>query len=256
MGSALIRGLISSGFANPEDICLYDLAADAVAALLRETRVASKTSISEVIKASDIVVLAIKPQVIEDVLAEAAKASPEGRLFVSIAAGIPTKRIENLLPGNIRVIRVMPNAAAMVGESIASISAGTFASAEDVALAAAMFRAVGESLIVPEGLVDRVTAISGSGPAYFFLLAESLIAAAMKIGFSKEQSDVLVRQTFIGSAKMLAKTGERPEDLRAMITSPNGTTEAAVNIFEKEGFSMTVSNAVQAALDRAAELGR
>lgn len=255
MGSALARGIISSGFANLEDTYIFDVSATAVESLALQTGAQVAGSIAELVDLCDVTVLAVKPQVIDGVIEEVERSFTKDDLLISIIAGVTTVRLESSLPQGSRVVRAMPNAPAMVGAGMAAVCAGADATHEDVGFAVGLLASVGESVVVEESLIDAVTAISGSGPAYFFLLVEAMMAAGCEQGLKTEVAAKLVSQTFFGSAKMLVDTGESPMDLRAMITSPGGTTEAALNIYKKEGFENMVSKAVEAAVGRARELG-
>lgn len=255
MGSALIRGIVSSGFAMPEDIYVHDIVKDAVEALSSKLGINAVESITEIAESVDVIIIAVKPQIVDEVLTKIADRISSDILIVSIAAGITTFGIESRV-GKASVVRVMPNAPALVGDGITAISGGSSASRDDVDYACGLFSAVGKTLVVSEDLIDQVTAVSGSGPAYFYLLTEALTSAAVTIGLTEEHARLLAEQTFIGSAALLKDGRNSPRELRALVTSPKGTTEAAVSMLEKEGFEKIVSNAVQAALQRARELGR
>lgn len=195
---------------------------------------------------TDVLVLAIKPQVAPHALP--ALAAFDG-LVVSIMAGVTTAKIDALLGGGKRVVRVMPNTPMLLGRGACGIAAGASATADDVATARALFETAATVVEVPESLMDAVTAVSGSGPAYLFYLAEHLIAAGEAVGLSPADADALVRQTLLGAAEMLA-AGESPAELRRRVTSPGGTTAAAIEAFEDAGTPAIVKRAVTAARDR------
>lgn len=209
------------------------------------------------VKFADIVILAVKPQAIGEILKnEICCGMSKNKLLISLAAGVTTEYIESVVGKDIPVVRAMPNMAARIGEAVTSISPGKAANAEDMRQAFEVFSAIGDVVEVDEKLVDAVTAVSGSGPAYFFYLAESLVEAAQKLGLDKEQAEKLVFKTALGSAKLLEALGEGPEALRKKVTSKGGTTEAAFTIFETKKFKDTVIDAVKAAYDRSKEISR
>lgn len=197
---------------------------------------------------SDIIILAIKPQNMDAVLDEI---KGTNKPVISIAAGITTRRIEKKL-GKVPVIRVMPNTPLLVGMGMSAICLGRYAKDRHIRLADKIFSSMGKVVITKESVMDAVTAISGSGPAYVYLFIESLIRSARGLGLSKE----LVLQTLKGAIVLLEKTGKSPEELRKQVTSPGGTTEAALKVFQKEGFSRIIDKAVNAACKRAKELSR
>jgi pyrroline-5-carboxylate reductase len=225
---------------------------------------------NEVVKFADVVILAVKPKDIEALLrGEICCGASKNKLLISIAAGITTKYIENIVGKDVPVIRVMPNMAATIGESISSISAGRAVKPGDMELAREIFLTIGDVAEVDEKLVDAVTAISGSGPAYFFYFVEALIEAAMKAGLDEETASKLALKTFSGSAKLLEEvihSSSAPlkvrycclrEDVRNLIVkvaSKGGTTEAAIKIFESKKFKNIIKDAVRAAKARSKEL--
>jgi pyrroline-5-carboxylate reductase len=208
-----------------------------------------------VVKYSDIIIIAVKPKDFESVLKHevCCGISPK-KLIISIAAGITTKHIEDIVGKDVPVIRVMPNMAAIIGEAISSISAGTSAAKEHMKMARKIFSMIGEVIEIEEELVDAVTAISGSGPAYFFYLTEMLIDAARELKLDKNIAEKLVTKTAIGSMKLLEALKEEPARLRRRVTSKGGTTEAALRVFEERGLKRIVEDAVIAAWRRSIEL--
>ena len=212
---------------------------------------------NEVVKFADVIILAIKPKDFENLLkTEVCCGVSKDKLLISIAAGITTKYIEDIVGKDIPVVRVMPNMAATIGEAISSISAGSAVSVEDMKLAKEIFSTIGDVAEVDEKMVDVVTAVSGSGPAYFFYLVESLIDAAIKSGLDKETAKKLVIKTALGSAKLLEILKEEPTTLRERVTSKGGTTEAALKIFESKKLKNIIKDAVGAAMKRSKELSR
>jgi pyrroline-5-carboxylate reductase len=198
-------------------------------------------------------VIAVKPQDIESLLAELDGALAPLQTVISIAAAIPTALIERHL-GDVRVVRAMPNTPAAVHEGIAGLAAGSHAAEEDMARAEEVLAHLGRSVRVDESYMDAVTAVSGSGPAYFALLAESMIEAGILLGLSREVSTDLVVQTMLGTAKLLRDEKMHPVELREMVTSPGGTTIAAIRELEQAGVRAAFLNAIQAAMDRSREL--
>ncbi|MCU1634835.1 MAG: pyrroline-5-carboxylate reductase [Cryobacterium sp.] len=201
-----------------------------------------------------IVVVAVKPTMVPDLLGEIADALKPGTLVVSVAAGVPIATFERLLPESVTVIRSMPNTPAFVGKAVTGVSAGTRSSREDLDLATALFETVGDVLVVPEDKLDALSTISGSGPAYVFYLIEQLTATAVSKGFSPEEAALLVNGTFVGAAELLVASGKSPAELRRQVTSPRGTTERAVAELEKADLKAVFDTATDAALARAREL--
>jgi pyrroline-5-carboxylate reductase len=206
--------------------------------------------VADVVKVADVVVLAVKPQDLPDVLAELRTLSIHKKLIISIAAGVTTGSIEKKL-GGAKVVRVMPNLPAMVGQGMSGLCRGKKATSKDVAVAKSLFEAIGCAVIVPEKMMDAVTAVSGSGPAYVFLMVESWMNAARKLGLSEKEARVLVYQTLAGSVQMLLKSQDPAGALRLKVTSKGGTTQAATDVFMKKNISGMFEAALKAARDRA-----
>lgn len=201
-----------------------------------------------------IVVVAVKPVMVPALLTEIADALEPGTLVISVAAGVTIATFESLLPEAVHVIRSMPNTPAIVGQAVTGLSAGTRSTAEDLDLARALFDTVGDVLVVPEGKLDALSTISGSGPAYVFYLIEQLTATAIDKGFTPEEAATMVNGTFLGASSLLAVSDKSPAELRRLVTSPNGTTERAVWELEKGGLKELFDTATDAALVRAREL--
>ena len=212
--------------------------------------------VPEVVKAAEIVILAVKPQDFPELLAEFATLPLRGKLFISIAAGITTKFIERALQQPVRVVRVMPNLPALIGEGMTALTRGQRALPRDIKVAEGIFKSVGETVVVKESMMDAVTAVSGSGPAYVFLFTECLMKAARKLGFSDGETRTLAYNTLLGSAHMLAQSSESAEALRFKVTSKGGTTQAATEIFIKKDIAGIFEAALKAARDRAKALAK
>jgi pyrroline-5-carboxylate reductase len=251
IGESLIAGLVSSGWRDLVATARRDERLDE----LRERYGVRVTrSNAEAVQGADIVVIAVKPQDIDALLSEIAGAVVPGQTVLSIAAAIPTSAIEARLGDGVPVVRAMPNTPATVHEGMAGIAAGSHAREEDLARAEELLAHVGRSVRVAESYMDAVTAVSGSGPAYFALLAESMIEAGILLGLSREISTDLVVQTMLGTAKLLRDGKMHPVELRESVTSPGGTTIAAIRELEQAGVRAAFLNAIQAAMQRSKEL--
>lgn len=253
MGETLLAGLIRAGY-DVDSLAVGEKRAER-ADELRATygvRVVSNVEAA----AADTVLLVVKPQDMTGVLAEIAGVLRPGQLLVSLAAGITTALIEKQVPAGVAVVRVMPNTPALVDAGMAAISAGSAATEEHLARAEALLAATGRVLRVPEVQQDAVTAVSGSGPAYVFLVVEAMIDAGASLGLPRETATELTLQTLTGAAKLLTETGELPEVLRARVTSPNGTTAAALAQLEGHDLRGAFLAAMEAARDRSVELAQ
>lgn len=251
IGEALLRGLISAGATD----IVATVRSDARAAeLAGRHRIEVTTSNADAVAEAAIVVVAVKPQDIDALLEEIRDALRPEHTVITVAAAITTAHIEERLPEGIPVVRAMPNAPSMVHEGMAGITAGRHATGEHLALAEDVLSHLGRVVRVSESAMDAVTAISGSGPAYFALLAEAMIEAGLLLGLSREISTQLVVQTMLGTAKQLRDEGMHPVELREAVTSPGGTTIAAIRELEQAGVRAAFLNAIQAAMTRAREL--
>ncbi len=210
----------------------------------------------ELVRRSDVVILAVKPQILPRVLKEIAPEAKHPKLFISVAAGVPLAVLEHHLPAPARVIRTMPNVAAIVGAAATGLAAGAQASPEDLQLAEGLFGAVGLTAVVEEEQLDAVTGLSGSGPAYIFLVIEALSDAGVKVGLSRHIAQRLAAQTVLGAAKLLLETGRHPGELKDMVTSPGGTAIAGLHTLEAGGLRTTLIDAVEAATERSRALGK
>lgn len=255
MAEALMRGLLHpSGVVAPDHVCASDVSKERLAFLRDKYGITTCQTNVEVVKSSEIIILAVKPQIIQAVLQEIVAHVDEKELIISIAAGVKIDVIQAVLEPT-RVVRVMPNIAALVHAAITALSPGKYATEDDVKITSEIFNAVGETVVVEEKLMDAVTGLSGSGPAYIFHIINALADAGVKVGFSREVALKLARQTVFGSAKMAIETGEHPMKMRDMVTSPGGTSIAGIHVFEQEGLTATIMNAVEAATRRSQELG-
>ncbi|WP_434316350.1 pyrroline-5-carboxylate reductase [Leifsonia sp. P73] len=203
---------------------------------------------------AELVIVAVKPGMVPDLLHEIADSLTPGAIVVSVAAGVTIKTFESLLPPSVIVVRSMPNTPAVVGKAVTGISPGTRTEPDDLALVRALFETVGEVVEVPESQLDALSTISGSGPAYVFFLVEALTAAAIEKGFTPEQARTLVNGTFLGASELLVSSGEDPAELRRRVTSPNGTTERAIAVLADADLPALFTRATSAALARAREL--
>ncbi len=255
MSSALIEGLISSGTCAATAIRASDTRADALSALAGRHGFTAAESNAAAARDAEIVVLGVKPQVFAPVLAELAGALAHGPLVISIAAGVPIAAIEAKLGRGVRVVRAMPNTPALVAAGATAIASGAHAGASDLDLAETLFRSVGTVVRVEERYMDAVTALSGSGPAYVFLLVEALSEAGVRAGLPSDVAAALAAQTVYGAGKLLHRSSEPPATLRRNVTSPGGTTQAGIERLEARGLRDIVSDAVLAATRRGAELG-
>jgi pyrroline-5-carboxylate reductase len=251
MTEALVSGLVDG---QAGDIVVTDVRPERLEYFRSKFRVAGVANNREAVREAGVVVLAVKPQVMSEVLADLKGAIPADAVVVSIAAGITTSRIEAELGGSPKVVRVMPNTPALVKRGAAGICAGRYALDADVAKAETIFRAVGVAVRVTEADIDAVTAVSGSGPAYLFYVMEAMLEAAGRMGLDAGTARLLVEQTFAGAVEMVARTGDEPEELRRRVTSKGGTTEAALKVFECKGIKSSIIEAMLAAQNRSREL--
>jgi pyrroline-5-carboxylate reductase len=256
MGTAIVRGLVAAQVIAPEDITALDVEETQLEKVAADPGVNTTTDLEVLASASDAIVLAVKPQSMEGLLHDLARHVGASHLIISIAAGISTSFMEKRLGDEVRVVRVMPNTPAMVRAGATALCRGSRATDEDMELAVHLFSALGTTLVVDEVQMDAVTAVSGSGPAYFFYLVEKITKAGIEQGLSEKEASELARQTLYGAGKLLRETGVAPEELRARVTSKGGTTAAAVAIFDKADLGGIVCKAVSAAAARSKELGK
>jgi len=255
MGSAILQGLISTGTLPPDKALIFDVAEERREAA-GKMNVKSADSPEALAGAADILLLAVKPQSMAEALEQVKPGLKPDALVISIAAGISSGYIRERLGQNVRVVRVMPNTPALVKTGAAGIAMAENCTEADKAAAAAIFGAIGIAEFVPETLMDAVTALSGSGPAYFFFMVESLVQAAQAHGLEAREAANLAAQTLLGAGRLLVESGEAPSVLRERVTSKGGTTAAALEAFRAGGFEKVISAGVDAAVARSKELGK
>jgi len=254
IGEALLRGFLSGGWREPSEIVVTVRDEERARELEKRHGVKATTSNAEAVAGARLVVVAVKPQDFDVLFDEIGGLLTPEQTVLSVAAAIPTSAIESRIGAGVPVVRAMPNRPATVHEGIAGVCPGAHADDEHLKLAEEALSHVGRVVHVPERYMDAVTAVSGSGPAYFALLAEAMIEAGILLGLSREVSTTLVVQTMFGTAKQLRDLGMHPVELRESVTSPGGTTIAAIRELEQAGVRAAFLNAIQAAMDRAREL--
>lgn len=256
MGDALVSGLIGSGSSKPKNIICSDVRKDKLDKIKSNYKVRTTTSNLKAVSEADVVIYAVKPQLMASVLIETRSKLDMSKLVISIAAGVPLAAMESCIEKDMRLIRVMPNIAAAVKEAATAIAAGAHATREDVKLAMEIFNSIGKCIFLKENyLMDAITGLSGSGPAYIFLIVDALADAGVKMGLSRQDSLFLAAQTVLGAAKLLMETQEHPGQLKDKVTSPGGTAIAGLATLESGGLRTTLINAVEAATNRSKELG-
>jgi pyrroline-5-carboxylate reductase len=255
MGEAILKGLIAAQLIKLQQITVTDVI-EARLAYLRETyAVRALTDNAKAVAHADLIVLAVKPQDMVQTIQGIAPAVDDQKVVISIAAGVPIAKIEAAFAKPIRIVRVMPNTPALVLAGAAGLCAGSHARSEDLAVARTLFDALGKTVVVSEYLMDAVTGLSGSGPAYIFVLIEALADGGVKMGLTREAALTLAAQTVYGSAKLLLDTGLHPGELKDRVTSPAGTTIAGLHALEERAFRGAVIEAVERATLRSRELG-
>lgn len=252
MGEALITTLITSG-ASPSEIYIADKRVDRVSELVRSYGVKA-ADVAGIVKRCGVILLLVKPQDLESLLDEYGKGIKSDALVVSFVAGKRTDFVESRLNGEISVIRVMPNTPILLGRGMSAISTGKFASEQDMQFVRNFLESSGKVIFIDESLQDAVTSLSGSGPAYFFSFVEAMTAAGQELGLTSDEAKTLATQTIIGAAAMLEKSGKSAATLRENVTSPKGTTAAALKVFEENNLTRIVLEAMTAARDRSVEL--
>lgn len=259
MGGAILSGLLQPSVTVDGGIRVTNRT-EAKAALLRSDAVLSYATEQDpaanlaAVAGASIVIVAVKPSMVPDLLREIADALDPGTVVVSVAAGVTIETFESILPESVSVLRAMPNTPAIVGKGVTGLCAGTRSSTEDLGVASALFATVGEVVVVPESKIDALSTISGSGPAYVYYLIEELTRTAVDLGFTPEQAATMVNGTFLGAAELLVSSGKTPQELRRQVTSPKGTTERAIAELEKADLKSLFDRATAAALARAKEL--
>ena len=256
MGEALAMGMVNSAYAKVDEVVIAEPLAER-AEYLRETSGFQVVSAgAEAAPEAGKVVIAVKPQVLDVVLDGLKHALAHRPLLISVVAGAPTSRFTGILGDEARIVRVMPNTPALVGEGAAGLCAGGGTSEADLSQAKQLLESVGKAVVLPESLMDAVTGLSGSGPAYVFQFIEALADGGVRAGLPREEAMLLAAQTVLGSARMLLETGEHPGRLKDMVASPGGTTIAGLHALENGGLRSAVMDAVNAAARRSEELGR
>ncbi len=255
MGSAMVRGMLRANVVSPARITLSNHKKAKLKTLKKELGIRVTDDNAQAVQKADVVILAIKPQILPGVLSEIKDQACNGALFLSVAAGIPTSLIENLLGGKTRVIRAMPNIAAAVGEAATALCPGKFARKKDMRLARQLFETCGTVQEIKEELMDAVTGLSGTGPMYVFIIIEALSDAGVRMGLAREDATRLATQSVLGAARMVQETGQHPIYLKDLVTSPGGTAINALYSMEKTGLRAVLMEAVETATVRSRELG-
>ena len=262
MGGAILAGLRGPGehTSGPITVTMNSVASaatfadsdDVVAYAAEETADANRWAV----RGAQLVILAVKPWLVHDVLREVADDLEPNAILVSVAAGVTTASMEALVPASVSVVRAMPNTPANIGRGVTGVAGGASASAHAVDTVRRLFQTVGAVIVLGEERIDALTAVSGSGPAYLFLFVEEFTAAAERLGFSKEEARVLVQGTVMGATELLSRSTEEPAELRRQVTSPNGTTERAVEVLQSGEWGALFDRAFAAAIARAQELAQ
>jgi pyrroline-5-carboxylate reductase len=256
MAGALIRGLIQSHSVTPDQLVASDVKAERLSELAEKHAIKTTEDNAALVRDCDLVVISVKPQIVDRILGSIADNLKEGALTISIAAGVPIDALEARLPAKARVVRAMPNTAAIALAGATAIAPGAHATKADLDHAKALFEAVGRCVVLDESLLDAVTGLSGSGPAYVMLMIEALADGGVKVGLGRDTALLLAAQTVYGAAKLQLDTGEHPGRLKDMVTSPGGTAIAGLHTLEAGGLRRTLIDAVEAAAERSAELGQ
>ncbi|MDD2552998.1 MAG: pyrroline-5-carboxylate reductase [Desulfotomaculaceae bacterium] len=254
MGEALVSGLFRAGLVAPSQVYISDTSEQRREQLGQKLGVNTTADNCTVTRKADIIIISVKPYVAASVLKEIAAVARPEQIYISIAAGVTISQIESCLAGTIPVVRVMPNTPCLVGEGASAISAGRYAGEESIKVAMAVFNASGKAVEVPESLLDCVTGLSGSGPAYMYLVLESLIDGAVRLGLPGDLARELAAQTMLGAAKMVLETAEHPAKLKNMVTTPGGTTAAGLFALEEGALRSVLMKAVAEATRRSQEM--
>ena len=255
MAEAMMKGLLAAGVVKADKIAGSDPRRERVEELKGKYGIHATTHNEDVMRRAEVVVLSVKPQILVKICDEISPHLKPRALVISIAAGVPMSVIEAHLPKGTRIVRAMPNTPALVGAGATALAPGEHADDADLKIAHRIFDSIGKTVTLDEGQLDAVTGLSGSGPAYVFLIIEALSDAGVKMGLSRYNALALAAQTVLGSAKLLLDTGEHPGRLKDMVTSPGGTAIAGLHTLEAGGLRTTLINAVEAATRRSKELG-
>lgn len=254
MGGIILQALLKNGLLTPKTACATVAHEERAKALADKLKVKVGTNNAEAVQGADIVVIGVKPQVVEDVVRDIADHVTPKQLIVSVAASVPTAMIEKDLPPNVPVVRAMPNTPSIVAAGMTAICKGKHASPADVALTCHMFDVVGRTVVVDEKHMDAVTALSASGPAYIYIILESLAEAGVKVGLPRDIATLLAAQTALGAARVVLETGDHPALLKDAVTTPAGCTIDAIMELEEGKLRVTLIKAVVKAAQRAKEL--
>jgi pyrroline-5-carboxylate reductase len=255
MAGALIKGLLASKSVEPSRLMVSDVKPSRLTELSSSFSIPTTSDNAALVTFSDVLVVAVKPQIVDRVLPTVQAHLKPGALVISVAAGVPAAVFEAALPSGTKVVRSMPNTAAIALAGATAIAAGTHATEEDMEVARELFEAVGRCAVLDETLLDAVTGLSGSGPAYVMVMIEALADGGVKVGLGRDTALMLAAQTVYGAAKLQLESGEHPGRLKDMVTSPGGTAIAGLHTLESGGLRRTLIDAVEAASRRSAELG-
>jgi len=254
MGSAIVKGVLGKKLLQPQNVFITDIDKSRVSALKEELGISVAEDIDKLLEKVDVLLYAAKPQDVPKIFPQISSAISPPQWVISIAAGVKIGMLESYLPDNIPVVRVMPNIAASVGEAAAAICGGKCVQDEHIKKTEDIFNAVGKAIVIEEKLMDAVTGLSGSGPAFIFLIIEALADAGVQTGLSRQNANILAIQTVLGASKMASATGMHPAVLKNMVTSPGGTTAAGLHELERNGLRCAIADAVMAAVKRSVEL--
>jgi len=255
MAQALSKGFINAGLLTAEQMIASDVDENIRNIIAKESGIRTTSSNKEVVECSNVIILAVKPHIVAPCLQEVSSLVDSGKLIVSIAAAVQIKDIEKPLPPGNRVVRVMPNTPALVGKGASVYSPGTSATPADGELVKQLFTSIGLCETLPERLLDAVTGVSGSGPAYIFMAIEAMADGGVKMGLPRDVAQRLAAQTALGAATMVIENGMHPGELKDAVCSPGGTTISAVHVLEERGYRASLIGAVEAATKRATDLG-
>lgn len=254
MGEAIVAGLLREGLVDAANVIVSDVDRSRLDYLNKKLGISTSVDNTAVVTAADVVIMAVKPHVMVSLLKEVAPAARREQTFISIAAGITIEQLQYYFDQSVPVIRAIPNTPCLVGEGATALSAGKHANESNIEIARAVFAAVGKVVEVPEAFLDAVTGLSGSGPAYMYIIIEALTDGAVRLGLPRETARMLAAQTMLGAAKMVLDTGEHPSKLKDMVTTPGGTTMAGLFALEDGGVRALMMQAVAAATRRSREL--
>jgi pyrroline-5-carboxylate reductase len=256
MGSALVKSWITSKLIQPARITAADVDEAKCKQMAARYKIKVATDGLKALKSAGLVILAVKPQQMKELLVRVGPQIPKKALVISIAAGVSTGQLERALAQGCPIVRVMPNTPALLGAGMAAVAKGSRAKSGHVKLVLNLFSAMGKAIEVTEDKMDLVTGLSGSGPAYVFRMVEAMTSAGVKGGLSGDTAFLLAAQTVYGAGRMMLETGKSPEELRVQVTSPGGTTQAGLKALDVRGFKETLEAAITAATDRSVELRR